>query len=54
MGITANPAALILIIIFICWILGMFPEGTSVILINAHLPAHRQIIGMDYVQLASS
>ena len=50
-GITANPAALILIIIFILIILGMFLEGTAVILIVTpiFLPIIKQI-GMSYVQ----
>jgi tripartite ATP-independent transporter DctM subunit len=51
MGVTENPVILILLIIFILIILGMFLEGTAVILIVTpiFLPIV-QSIGMDLVQ----
>lgn len=51
LGITSNPTILILLIIFILLILGMFLEGTAVILIVTpiFLPIVDQI-GMSYVQ----
>ncbi len=51
MGITANPQILILLIIFVLLVLGMFLEGTSVILIVTpiFLPIIKAI-SMDYVQ----
>lgn len=50
-SITSNPAILILLIIFVLIVLGMFLEGTAVILIVTpiFLPIIQQI-GMDYVQ----
>ena len=49
--LTTNPVALILIIVFILLILGMFMEGTAVILIVTpiFLPIIDKI-GMDYIQ----
>ena len=51
MGISSNPTVLILLIIFVLLILGMFLEGTAVILIVTpiFLPIIDQI-GMSYVQ----
>lgn len=51
MGITSNPTILILLIIFILIVLGMFLEGTAVILIVTpiFLPII-DMIGMSYVQ----
>ncbi len=51
MSITSNPQVLILLIIFILLVLGMFLEGTAVILIVTpiFLPIIKQI-GMDLVQ----
>ena len=51
LGITNNPYILILLIIFVLFILGMFMEGTAVILICApiFLPII-DAIGMDYIQ----
>jgi len=51
MSITANPQMLILMIVFILILLGMFLEGTAVILIVTpiFLPIIDKI-GMDYVQ----
>lgn len=51
MGITSNSAVLILLIIFILIVLGMFLEGTAVILIVTpiFLPII-DMIGMSYVQ----
>jgi tripartite ATP-independent transporter DctM subunit len=51
MGVTENPVILILLIIFILIILGMFLEGTAVILIVTpiFMPIV-QSIGMDLVQ----
>ncbi len=51
MGITANPQVLILLIIFVLLVLGMFLEGTSVILIVTpiFLPIVNAI-GMDLIQ----
>lgn len=51
MSITSNPQLLILLIIFILIVLGMFLEGTAVILIVTpiFLPIIDQI-GMDYIQ----
>ena len=51
MSITTNPQILIILIIFVLLILGMFLEGTSVILIVTpiFLPIIKAI-GMDYVQ----
>jgi len=51
MGITSNPQILILLIIFILIVLGMFLEGTAVILIVTpiFLPII-DAIGMNYVQ----
>lgn len=50
-GITTNPYILILVIIFILLVLGMFLEGTAVILIVTpiFLPVIKQI-GMSYIQ----
>lgn len=51
MGISSNPTVLILLIIFVLIVLGMFLEGTAVILIVTpiFLPII-DAIGMDYVQ----
>lgn len=51
MSVTQNPQALILMIVFVLLVLGMFLEGTSVILIVTpiFLPIIKAI-GMDYVQ----